>query len=65
MPASTVLRSSFPICTVMSNIDCLVKSQNSDGKEKSSSSRRANPEEYRASGSREACVVSLLRSDEG
>jgi len=33
-------------------IDELLKSQNSNGNEKSSSSRRANPEEYRASGSR-------------
>ena len=41
-------------------IDSLVKSQNFDGKEKSSSSRRANLEEYRASGSRKACVVVLL-----
>jgi len=32
-------------------IDSLIKSQNPDGKEKSSSSRRANLEEYRASDS--------------
>ncbi|MBW1898672.1 MAG: hypothetical protein JRI61_06380 [Deltaproteobacteria bacterium] len=32
-------------------IGSLVKSQNPDGKEKSSSSRRANLEEYRASDS--------------
>jgi hypothetical protein len=44
--------------------DALMKSQKYDGKIKSSSSRRANHEEYRASGSREACVDGLLRNDE-
>ena len=39
------------------NDDAFVKSQNFDGKEKSSSSRRVNPEE--------GGVVSLHRSDEG
>jgi len=49
--------------------DELVKSQNSDGKEKSSSSRRSNPEEYRGAqriatdeGCRATLKLDFLRS---